>query len=222
MSKVDDKVQQDIKDLVQDISKNPDHWQAYVDLISLLTVAGELVLAEDLALKSLSLFKDNDHAQQELLYATGNVYYVATEYARAATFFDKITDKKLKYDAIVMQAQSFYAQNKFKQALVFGLTAVQQNHEDVKAQVLLGNIWLSLGDLAKAKSTFDTAVALDEQDYAANFGRGLIEQVSAPKSNPWLVKAKQINSKQYQTDAARLDDLIAVMLGGQDNGSESE
>lgn len=222
MSNVDDKVQKNIKDLVQDISKNPNHWQAYVDLISLLTVTDELVTAEELALKSLSLFKDNNQAQQALLYATGNVYYTATDYARAATFFDKITDEKLQHDAIVMQAQSFYAQNKFKQALVFALTATQQDAHDIKIQVLLGNIWLSLGDLSNAKKVFESVLHLDEQNYAANFGLGLITQVTMPKDNPWLMKAKQINSKQYQQDASRLDELITIMLGSQKNGIKPE
>jgi hypothetical protein len=43
-----------------------------------------------------------------------------------------------------------------------------------------------------------------------------------PKDNPWLMKAKQINSKQYQQDASRLDELITIMLGSQKNGIKPE
>ena len=213
MAKIDDEVQKDIKRLVKDITEHPDHWQAYVDLVNVLTVTNSLVEAEELALKSLSIFKDNADAQQELFYATGNVYYTAADYTRATSFFNKITDEKLKHDAIMMQAQSFYAQNKFKQALVFALTAVQQDDQDLSAQVLLGNIWLSLGDSKAAREAFDAALAINQVNYSANFGRGVVAEALNEQDNQWLQAAQNINPKQYQADAGRLDDLIKVMLG---------
>ena len=46
MAKIDDEVQKDIKRLVKDITEHPDHWQAYVDLVNVLTVTNSLVEAE--------------------------------------------------------------------------------------------------------------------------------------------------------------------------------
>lgn len=217
MAKLDEDVQKDIKQLVKDISEHPDHWQAYVDLVNVLTVINSLVEAEELALKSLSIFKNNETAQQELLYATGNVYYTAADYSRATSFFNKITDTKLKHDATMMQAQSFYAQNKFKQGLAFALTAVQQDNADLNAQILLGNIWLSLGDSKAARDAFDSALTINSDDYSANLGRGVVAMALNEQDNQWLQIAKKIDPKQYQADASRLDDLIQVMLGSTNN-----
>ena len=65
------------------------------------------------------------------------------------------------HDATVMQAQAWYAQNQFQKALVFALTAVEQQPEDVAAQVLLGNIWLGLQNMDKATTAFNDAIHVD-------------------------------------------------------------
>ncbi|MDU2152931.1 MAG: hypothetical protein E7E62_07145, partial [Weissella confusa] len=98
MTQPENAAQADIARLVSEINANPDNWQAYADLVAVLVATENLVEAEELALKSLGLFQANDEALQNLLYAAGNVYYVAGDYARANEFFAKITDLEILHD----------------------------------------------------------------------------------------------------------------------------
>lgn len=208
-------MEQSIAELVQLIETDETNWSAYVDLIGALVLANALPEAEELGLKSLTLFADTPEAVEQLLYAVGNVYYTAGAYDRAQAFFDRITDETLRSDACLMQAQSLYGQMEYHKALAFALTYHEGQPNDVDGLVLLGRIWLALDQLEMAKNVFDQALAIDGTDYAANFARGVVA-VSLDKSteNTWLTKAKALNGTQYQEDAKQLDALLTAMTGG--------
>jgi len=208
-------LQLDIKHLVQHINQTPTDWRAYVDLVTALVASENLLEAEELALKSLGLFQGNVVAQQQLFYATGNVYYVAGKYDLATQFFTKITDLTLLHDATLMQAQAWYAQKQYQKALVFSLTALEQQPTDVPAQVLLGNIWLNLQDMPAASQAFEAAIILDELNFDANFGRGLVAAIAGDLQNKWFSQAQHTAPEQYAQQVQRLDDIIQTLLGGQ-------
>ncbi|MDR3240734.1 MAG: hypothetical protein LBT37_00995 [Lactobacillaceae bacterium] len=205
--------QNDIKALVTAIEQDADNWRAYVDLVNVLAATENLIEAEELALKSLNLFEQNDEAHEHLLYATGNVYYLAGDFNNANRFFKEVTNHHLQHDATMMQAQSWYNQKNFNQALVYGLTGVEQVPKDEAAQIMLGNIWLSLNDLEHAKGAFNQALVVNEKNFDANFGRGLIAAVEGQLENEWLDNAKEINHEKYQQQAQQLDDLTQLLNG---------
>lgn len=221
MTQPENAAQADIARLVSEINANPDNWQAYADLVAVLVATENLVEAEELALKSLGLFQANDEALQNLLYAAGNVYYVAGDYARANEFFAKITDLEILHDATVMQAQAWYAQNQFQKALVFALTAVEQQPENVAAQVLLGNIWLGLQNMDKATTAFNDAIHVDPMNFDANFGRGIIAIVDGDRENQWSATAEMIDMERYRAQAQRLDEIVQLLSGSRVDESES-
>lgn len=210
-------LQVDAKRLVQHINQTPTDWRAYVDLVNVLVASDNLVAAEELALKSLGLFQTDPVAQQQLFYVTGNVYYVAGKYDLAAQFFAKITDLELLHDATLMQAQAWYGQQHYQKALVFGLTAVDQQPTDVAAQVLLGNIWLNLQDMSAAGASFEEALSLEPANFAANFGRGLVAAMTGNLQNEWFTQAQQLAPEQYEQQVQQLDDIINTLLGGHRN-----
>ena len=218
MTQPENAAQADMARLVAEINANPNNWQAYADLVAVLVVTENLIEAEDLALKSLGLFQANDEALQNLLYATGNVYYVAGDYQRANDFFGKITDLAILHDATVMQAQGWYAQNQFQKALVYALTAVEQQPEDTGAQVLLGNIWLGLQHESKAAEAFDAAIHVDPMNFEANFGRGVVATAKGDQDNQWLATAQMIDLQRYQAQAQRLDEIVQLLSGSRLDG----
>jgi len=207
-------MEKSISELVQTINTEPNNWAAYVDLIGALVLANALPEAEELGLKSLALFEADTEATQQLLYAVGNVYYSAGAYDRAQTYFDRITDEELSSDAHLMQAQSLYGQGQYQKALAYALTYNELLPKDVDGIVLLGRIWLALNKLDQAKDLFDQALALDEKHYGALFARGVAEMAKEQKiENEWLLRAKEVNKKQYEADAAQLDAWLTT-LGG--------
>lgn len=207
--------QKDIKHLVQTITDQPNDWRAYVDLVNLLMMTENFVEAEELGLKSLGLFEQVPAALPHIYYALGNVYYSAGKYDLASDYFNKIEDLDLLHDAIMMQAQAWYAQNEFQKALVFALTGVEQDPKDIEAQILLGNIWLAIQNSWEASRAFDAALAIDSENFDANFARGLIATATGDRNNEWLLKAKQIDVQKYANQAQRLDEITQLLAGSQ-------
>ncbi|GAK30645.1 tetratricopeptide TPR_2 repeat protein [Weissella oryzae SG25] len=212
--------QNDIKSLVSKIESKPDDWRAYIDLVNVLMITENYTEAEELALKSLGLFDKIQAARPHLFYALGNVYYSAGEYALANQYFNQINDDKLKHDATMMQAQGWYAQNKYQQALVFALTGVEQDATDVSAQILLGNIWLALQNSWEAQEAFDAAIKVEPDNFDANFARGVVAVVKGDDENAWLLKAKQLDPTKFQAQAKRLDEITQLLAGQVDNEHE--
>ncbi|MCW0952679.1 CDC27 family protein [Weissella ceti] len=208
-------MEKSISELVQLIEQDEKNWSAYVDLIGALVLANALPEAEELGLKSLTLFAETPEATQHLLYAVGNVYYAAGAYDRAQHFFDQITNPELHSDACLMQAQSLYGQKNYQKALAFALTYHEDKPEDIDGLVLLGRIWLALNDLATAKTLFDQALALNADDYAANFARGVVAvAMDKEPNNAWLTHAQALDAAQYKADAEQLDALLTAITGG--------
>lgn len=207
-------MEKSVSELVGLIETDADNWSAYVDLIGALVLSNALPEAEELGLKSLSLFSDNSEAVDHLLYAVGNVYYTAGAYDRAQHFFDQITLETLRLDAALMQAQSLYGQGQYQKALAFALTYNEKMPTDVDGLVLLGRIWLALNNLVTAQEMFDQALELDSNHYGANFGRGVVAvSTGNVQDNQWLEHAKELNGVQFKSDAEQLDGLLTV-LGG--------
>ena len=211
------KLQADMHQLVELIQKDENNWRAYVDLVNLLATSENLVEAEELGLKSLALFKEDQVAQDNLHYTLGNVYYLAGSYERANEFFQLVTDEQLKYDAVMMQAQTWYNQQNYQKALVYALTGTEMPETDLAGFILLGNIWLSLENMEQAASAFEQALSFDENNFDANFGRGLIATVLKEASNPWFKRAQALDEKHFEQQAGQLDALTQIMMGNDTN-----
>lgn len=210
-----------IKTLVAKIEQQPEDWQAYADLVSMLSITGNYIQAEELGLKSLGLFAKNTEAVAYLNYAIGSNYYNAGSYEQAQKYFQQVDLAPLKHDATMMQAQDWYAQKKYHQALAFAMTGTEQDATDTEAFILLGQIWLALGQFSDAKKAFDQAFVLDKNNFSANFGRGMLAMAEQVTDNHWLQQAKKIDTDEYQAQAQQLDDLLNVMTGGEANDASA-
>ena len=64
--------------------------------------------------------------------------------------FQRVQDKRLKGQAYMMIAQTYYAQKKYQQALVFALTASEQLKRDSAPLTLMGDTFMALGNFTQA------------------------------------------------------------------------
>ncbi|MCM0599479.1 tetratricopeptide repeat protein [Periweissella fabalis] len=204
-------VDQTIKKLVSMINKNPNDWRNYNDLGIVLVQIADYASAEELIMKALGLFKTDAKAQQSLLYTLGNVYYGAGEYQKAMKYYQKIIDNTIKGDAFVMIAQSFMQQKQYQQALVYALTAQEMLPDDVKILILVGDIWLALGDFDKADVEYRRALSYDTDNVAALFGRGIIALTLNRPSAALFARVEQLDSKYYADNKQRVDEIATVI-----------
>lgn len=205
-------VDQTITALITKINAFPDDWQNYNDLGVVLTQISDYNSAEELIMKALGLFSDKDAtAKETLLYSLGNVYYAAGEYQRAMTYYQQITAVNIKGDAFMMLAQSFMQQQQYQQALVYALTAQENLPNDITVTVLLGDIWLALGEFTQADMMYAQVLDHDSQNVAALFGRGIIALTLGQPSTAFFAKVEALDSKYYADNKQRVDEIATVV-----------
>ncbi|SUP61200.1 Predicted O-linked N-acetylglucosamine transferase, SPINDLY family [Weissella viridescens] len=116
----------------------------------------------------------------------------------------------------MMQAQDWFAQKNYKQALAFALTGTEQDAQDVDAFDLLGNIWLALDQFDEAQAAFERVLAINGDDFEANFGRGLLAQVVAiDDENQWFSYAEALDATKFKQKTQQLNDLSQVIVNKQ-------
>lgn len=193
--------------LVQAIDAKPDDFHRYYNLGVFLTQANSFEQAEELYMKALGRFQKNSQAQNTLHYGLGNTYYEAGEFKKALVQFQLVKDSSLKSDAYLMIAQTYVAQDDYKTALAFTLTAQAKHQQDPTINGLIGEIFLALGDFAHAESYYDQALHANEKNGKYQFERGLIALVQGEKETEYFKKAKQLDPAYFKKGQQRLEDI---------------
>ncbi|WP_057744922.1 tetratricopeptide repeat protein [Liquorilactobacillus capillatus] len=196
---------QTIKSLIAAVDKHPDDPQTYYNLGSMLTELKNYQQAEELFKKALQYFKRDE--QRELLhYGLGNVFYASELYQEAKNEFQQITQTKLKTAALLMRAQTEYAQANYQISLAYALTAVEEG-KNRSALMLAGENLLALGDFAQAKNYFDQLLEQWPHDKEANFQRGIVGMVMGEKSVDFFKRVEENDPDYFKKMKARLVDV---------------
>ncbi|MFK5675861.1 tetratricopeptide repeat protein [Ligilactobacillus sp. LYQ60] len=204
-------IQQAIKQLVAAVDAHPDEVERYYELGIALTEQQSYPQAEELLKRALSHFNGDNHAESLLRYGLGNVYYASGLYQEALGEFQQVRDEYLKGQAYMMIAQTYYAQKKYQQALVFALTASEQLKRDSAPLTLMGNIFMALGNFEKAYSYYTKALTVNGQDLQARFQRGVVLTVQGKDPAADFAFVKRQNSAFYERMQARLADTQKFM-----------
>lgn len=195
-------------ELVEAIDKDPYNAENYYQLSTILTEMQSFTQAEELLRKALTIF--DDKATQSLLhYGLGNVLYSSGLYPEAISEFQEVSDSKLQADAYLMIGQSYYAQNNYRQALAFALTASEKNSNLKDAQSLIGDCFFSLGDFKSARNYYQQVLKSDDNDVHVLFEMGIIEFIIGKREDgeQYFEKVKQIDKNYYQRMQSRLNDI---------------
>ncbi|GEO66159.1 tetratricopeptide repeat protein [Levilactobacillus spicheri] len=199
-----------VHQLVQQITQHPGEFEPYYELATALVDLNSYAQAEELLMKALGLFAAQPDAVERLHYGLGNVYYAAQDYPKAIAQFDQL-NAQLKGAGYLMIAQSHMANGDHKRALAFALTALATQPQDPATLQVVAENLLALGEMTQAAQYYDQLLALNDQNGAANFDRGLVAMVQGEPYADYFAKAQRLDPDYYQKGQQRLRDIEKFM-----------
>lgn len=195
--------------LVKAIDEEPNKFNNYYDLGSLLTRLNDYVQAEELFQKALGIFEQrgDERAINFLQYGLGNLYYTVGKIDEAIKLYNKINDDKLKADAYLMLAQSYMKKKQYKQAVVYGLTAYDLSADDPEINQALGDSMLALDEFSKAKQYYDQILLHHPGRADTQFNRGLVAMALDEPFEKYFDQAQQLDLDYYQKSKQKIVDI---------------
>lgn len=195
--------------LIGAIDEHPDHVNNYYDLGSLLTRLQSYDQAEELFMKALGIFekRDDKEAINLLNYGLGNVYYTVGKIKSALEYYNKIDDPKLKADSYLMMSQSYMKEKQYKQAIAYGLTALELRPDDAEINQVLGDSFLALGEFEQARGYYDRILKHHPGRADTQFNRGLVAMVLGEDYHNYLEQAQKLNPDYYAKSEKRISDI---------------
>ncbi|KRL58484.1 tetratricopeptide repeat protein [Latilactobacillus fuchuensis] len=196
-----------VQALVDYLKKAPADIEAYVTLATFLTTLQDFEQAEVLLQKALTKFPD----QPALSYALGTLYYQAESYQQSEAIFMELVKNSQSVDAQYMLAQTYHQMEQNPRALVFALTAQEQQPQALDTNILVGNILISLGDFDQAQSYLKKALKIDVQNGEALFKYGLTQLVLDQPSATYFERAKKVAPDYFEKNKQQLMDIEGFM-----------
>lgn len=195
--------------LVKAIDEEPNKFNNYYDLGSLLTRLNDYAQAEELFQKALGIFErcGDQRAINFLKYGLGNLYYTVGKVDEAIKLYNQIDDDKLKADSYLMLAQSYMKKKQYKQAVAYGLTAYDLSSEDPEINQVLGDSMLALGEFDQAKRYYDQILLHHPGRADTQFNRGLVSMALHEPYKKYLAQAQQLDLDYYQKSEKKIADI---------------
>lgn len=195
--------------LVKAIDEEPNKFNNYYDLGSLLTRLNDYVQAEELFQKALGIFekRGDQRAINFLQYGLGNLYYTVGKVDEAIKLYNQIDDDKLKADSYLMLAQSYMKKKQYKQAVAYGLTAYDLSADDPEINQVLGDSMLALGEFEKAKQYYDQILRRHPGRADTQFNRGLVAMALEEPYQKYLAQAQQLDPDYYHKSEQKIAEI---------------
>lgn len=156
------KIDHQVHDLVTKIDANPQDPENYLQLATILIEQSSF----DQATKLLEEAKHLVKKPQDLDYDLAVCYYMQGEFNKALTLLKQIPNDDL---VLYQKALVFLKLGQRQKALAHALTI---KHVDDRVNELIGDIWLSLGELKEAKSSYEK-IGLTKRSAKVNFMLGI-------------------------------------------------
>lgn len=198
-----------VQRLITAIDEQPEKVNNYYDLGSLLTRLQSYEQAEELFMKARGIFeqKNDRNAINLLNYGLGNLYYTVGKVKSAIDYYNKIDDPKLKADSYLMLAQSYMKEKQYKQAVAYGLTALELRPGDAAINQVLGDSFLALGEFEQARGYYDDILKHHPGRADTQFNRGLVAMVLGEDYHNYLTQAQQLDPDFYKKSEKRIADI---------------
>lgn len=209
-----------VHQLVAAIDAEPNKFNNYYELGSLLTRLHDYAQAEELFLKALGLFetRGDERAVTFLKYGLGNLYYEVDQVDKAIKYYNQVEDEKMKADAYLMLAQSYVKKGQYKQAVMYGLTAHELEESDPEIIQVLGDALLALGEFEQAKKYYDRILVRHPGRADTQFDRGLVAMALGEPYQPYLEQAQQLNPDYYKKSEKRIAEIEKTLQELGDKG----
>lgn len=168
-------------------------------------------------MKALGIFeaKEDQDALNLLNYGLGNLYYEVGKVNEALKLYNSINDPKLKADSYLMMAQSYMKNGQYKQAVAYGLTALELRPDDPEINQVIGDSLLALGEFKQAKQYYDAILKHHPGRADTQFNRGLVAMVLGEPYHDYLTQAKQLDLNYYQKSEQRIAEIEKTLQATQ-------
>lgn len=200
-------VEKQIHALITKIDADPENADNYLKLATCLIEQGSFAQATQLLEQAKHLVKK----PQDLDYDLAVCFYLQGEFDQALQLLDQIPND----DLVLYQKALVYLKLGQKQkALAYALTI---KNVDNRVKELLGDIWLSLGDLANAKASYQQ-INVNQRSAKVNFMLGITTLNDDRKqAEKYLRKSKQEDSKFYQQAEEQYDAILKMFNDAEKN-----
>lgn len=195
--------------LIKQIDAHPKNVDNYLQLSTYLLEQG----SPDQATKLLEEAKHLVEKPRDLDYNLAVCYYMQGDFDKALNLLDQIPNDDL---VLYQKALVYLKLGKKRKALAFALTVKQV---DNRVRELLGDIWLSLGDMKQAKTNF-TQIPEEERSAKVNFLLGVtLFAYNHDRAEKYFTRSKKMDKKYYQTAKNQYASILKMLSGkGKKNG----
>lgn len=181
------KIDQAIHLLIRNIDQKPQQVGNYLQLSTYLIEQG----STDQALKLLQEAQHLVKKPQELNYNLAVCYYMQGEFDKAIQILDQIPNDDL---TLYQKALTYLKLGQGQKALAYALTI---KNIDERVQELLGDIWLSLGELAQAEQMY-LAIPAAKRTAKVYFLLGVTTaEKDRDQAQKYFAKSKSMDEKYY-------------------------
>lgn len=189
--------------LIEKINKHPHDIENYLQLSTYLIEQNATDQALELLEKARSLVKH----PEDLTYNIAVCYYMQGDFAKSLALLNSIADDE---ETMYQKALIFMKLGQYQKALAYALTLKNQDERTLE---LIGDIWLSLGDLKSANQTYNK-ISEDQRNAKVNFLLGLTLFDTDPDEAEKYFKLSKNQDPKYFAQAQKQYNAVAKLIRG--------
>lgn len=192
--------------LVERINRDPKDIENYLQLSTYLIEQN----AADQALELLEKARGLVNHPEELTYNIAVCYYLQGKFQKSLALLNSIKDDE---ETMYQKALIFMKLGQYQKALAYALTLKNQDERTLE---LLGDIWLSLGDLKTANQTY-SQILKDQRNSKVNFLLGLTLFDTNPNEAEKYFKLSKNQDPKYFAQAQKQYNAVAKLIRGKND-----
>lgn len=197
------KVDDAIHLLIKKINNHPKNIENYLQLSTYLIEQN----SADQALELLEKARGLVDQPEALTYNIAVCYYMQEDFAKSLALLNSIPDDE---ETMYQKSLIFMKLGQYQKALAYALTLKNQDERTLE---LIGDIWLSLGDLKSANQTY-SKILKDQRNAKVNFLLGLtLFDTNPDKAEKYFKVSKKQNPK-YFAQAQKQYNAVAKLIRG--------
>ena len=189
--------------LIEKINKQPKNIENYLQLSTYLIEQN----AADQALELLEKARGLVEHPESLTYNIAVCYYMQGEFAKSLALLNSIPDDE---ETMYQKALIFMKLGQYQKALAYALTLKNQDERTLE---LIGDIWLSLGDLKSANQTYNK-ISEYQRNAKVNFLLGLTLFDTKPDEAEKYFKLSKSQDPKYFAQAQKQYNAVAKLIRG--------
>lgn len=197
------KVDDAIHLLIEKINNDPKNIENYLQLSTYLIEQN----SADQALELLEKARGIVERPEDLTYNIAVCYYMQGDFAKSLALLNSIPDDE---ETMYQKSLIFMKLGQYQKALAYALTLKNQDERTLE---LIGDIWLSLGDLKSANQTY-SKILKDQRNAKVNFLLGLTLFDTSPDKAEKYFKLSKKQDPKYFVQAQKQYNAVAKLIRG--------